>query len=212
MWLQREHFLLSYLKRWSGRGLNLRPPVQQSGARPAELTGHFTGRIVCWLSSIHKRSLSTLAGEAELEKFSVPLLSPLRLNLPFYIGPGHAHTPVMCGCFALKLNGRKINKDICVKGHADLPVWRCFSSFKYKYPLPPFLDWASLQLWGKIFSVLPSPPPASHHPRYKCSLYPSLSSVTLDELVDLNLMKQTAAILDFDFRDYHVSDWQTLKL
>jgi len=33
----------------------------------------------------------------------------------------------------------------------------------------------------------------------------------------LNLMKKTAAILDFDFRDvegfeHHVSDWQTVKL
>ena len=38
MLLQRQHFLLSYLKTLS-RGLNLRPPVQQTGAYPIELTG-----------------------------------------------------------------------------------------------------------------------------------------------------------------------------
>ena len=40
MSLQRQHFLLSYLKTecWSNRGLNLRPPAQQTGALPTELT------------------------------------------------------------------------------------------------------------------------------------------------------------------------------
>ena len=40
MSLQRQHFLLSYLKTecWSDWGLNLRPPAQQTGALPTELT------------------------------------------------------------------------------------------------------------------------------------------------------------------------------
>ena len=40
--LQRQHFLLSYLKTLSvgpARGLNPRPPAQQTGAYPIELTG-----------------------------------------------------------------------------------------------------------------------------------------------------------------------------
>ena len=42
MLLQRQHLLLSYLKTLSVgpvRGLNLRPPAQQTGANPTELTG-----------------------------------------------------------------------------------------------------------------------------------------------------------------------------
>ena len=41
MLLQRQHFLLSYLDSecWSCRGLNPRPPAQQTGAYPIELTG-----------------------------------------------------------------------------------------------------------------------------------------------------------------------------
>ena len=41
MSLQRQHFLLSYLKTLSvgpGLGLNPRPPIQQTGALPTELT------------------------------------------------------------------------------------------------------------------------------------------------------------------------------
>ena len=41
MSLQRQHFLLSYFKDpecWSGQGLNPRPPAQQTGALPTELT------------------------------------------------------------------------------------------------------------------------------------------------------------------------------
>ena len=40
MLLQRQHFLLSYLDSecWSGWGLNLWPPAQQTGAYPIELT------------------------------------------------------------------------------------------------------------------------------------------------------------------------------
>ena len=40
MSLQRQRFLLSYLKTlrcWSGRGLSQRPPAQQTGALPTEL-------------------------------------------------------------------------------------------------------------------------------------------------------------------------------
>ena len=38
--LQRQHFLLSYLKTecWSSQGLNPWPPAQQTGALPTELT------------------------------------------------------------------------------------------------------------------------------------------------------------------------------
>ena len=41
MTLQRQHFLLSYLKTlrcWSGSGLRQRPPARQTGALPTELT------------------------------------------------------------------------------------------------------------------------------------------------------------------------------
>ena len=43
MLLQRQHLLLMQLFKdpecWSGRGLNLRPPAQQTGANPIEVTG-----------------------------------------------------------------------------------------------------------------------------------------------------------------------------
>ena len=42
MLLQRQHFPPQLFKDpecWSGRGLNLRPPAQQTGAYPIELTG-----------------------------------------------------------------------------------------------------------------------------------------------------------------------------
>ena len=42
MSLQRQHFLLNFYKDpdcWSSRSLNSRPPAQQAGAFPTELTG-----------------------------------------------------------------------------------------------------------------------------------------------------------------------------
>ena len=49
MSLQRQHFLLSYLKTlslWSGRDLNKRPPARQTGAYKTELTGR---RLLLWV-------------------------------------------------------------------------------------------------------------------------------------------------------------------
>ena len=53
MWLQRQHFLLSYLKTLSvgPGGVNTRPPAQPTGAYPIELTGRrfSTHPLPLWL-------------------------------------------------------------------------------------------------------------------------------------------------------------------
>ena len=56
MLLQKQHFLLSYLKTlsvWSGQGLSLRPPAQQTSAYPTELTGRRCWTSVEWKARFH---------------------------------------------------------------------------------------------------------------------------------------------------------------
>ena len=58
MLLQRQHFIDPEC--WSGRDLNLRPPAQQSGAYPIELTGRRLAGDRAWCSRFLRVQIEVL--------------------------------------------------------------------------------------------------------------------------------------------------------
>ena len=74
MSLQRQHFLLSYFKDpecWYGRGLNPRPPAQQTGALPTESN---QAAIVSNFTRLTAREITYNNFEISLQIMLLPIL------------------------------------------------------------------------------------------------------------------------------------------